>query len=225
MTDYTPEALDPRILKPTQGEWEYDQVTGCCAAALSLGRGSYRTAAQPSGDEVEAVARAIMVTNGACFVKDWTTERRDNPHVALAWDQATAAITALDAVRGKPARKFSLGDRVTKTKGSSWTGLVVGFYSTSLTPIGYAVESENEPGSVQIYPESALASDPLLDRQGKEGEELPTAIDIAFAVGEEAHKRIGVTPLMREVMGLRKRTVHPPSCCCAYCASDWMGDD
>lgn len=123
------------------------------------------------------------------------------------------------------ARKFSLGDRVTKTKGSSWTGLVVGFYSTSLTPIGYAVESENEPGSVQIYPESALASDPLLDRQGKEGEELPTAIDIAFAVGEEAHKRIGVTPLMREVMGLRKRTVHPPSCCCAYCASDWMGDD
>ena len=53
-------------------------------------------------------------------------------------------------------RKFSLGDRVTKTKGSSWTGLVVGFYSTSLTPIGYAVESENEPGSVQIYPESAL---------------------------------------------------------------------
>ena len=69
------------------------------------------------------------------------------------------------------ARKFSLGDRVTKTKGSSWTGLVVGFYSTSLTPIGYAVESENEPGSVQIYPESALASDPLLDRQGngKEG--------------------------------------------------------
>ena len=55
-------------------------------------------------------------------------------------------------------RKFSLGDRVSKTKGSSWTGLVVGFYSTSLTPIGYAVESENEPGSVQIYPESALAA-------------------------------------------------------------------
>lgn len=56
------------------------------------------------------------------------------------------------------AAKFQLGDRVTKTKGSSWTGLVVGFYSTSLTPIGYAVESENEPGSVQIYPESALTT-------------------------------------------------------------------
>lgn len=51
---------------------------------------------------------------------------------------------------------FRLGDRVTKTKGSSWTGLVVGFYSTTLTPEGYAVESENERGSVQIYPVGAL---------------------------------------------------------------------
>jgi hypothetical protein len=55
-----------------------------------------------------------------------------------------------------PARKFALGDYVTKLKGSSWTGHVVGFYSTALTPVGYAVESENEPGSVQIYPEAAL---------------------------------------------------------------------
>jgi len=57
-----------------------------------------------------------------------------------------------------PVGKFSLGERVTKTKGSAWTGKVVGFYSTNLTPIGYAIESENEPGSVQIYPESALAA-------------------------------------------------------------------
>lgn len=52
--------------------------------------------------------------------------------------------------------KFGLHQRVRKTKGSSWQGRVVGFYSTSLTPIGYCVESEREPGSVQIYPESAL---------------------------------------------------------------------
>lgn len=69
--------------------------------------------------------------------------------------QLIHAVPSGDVVEAV-ARKFSLGDRVTKTKGSSWTGLVVGFYSTSLTPIGYAVESENEPGSVQIYPESAL---------------------------------------------------------------------
>lgn len=52
---------------------------------------------------------------------------------------------------------FDLGDRVFKVRGSNWEGHVVGFYSTSLTPIGYAIESENEKGSVQIYPESAIA--------------------------------------------------------------------
>lgn len=41
---------------------------------------------------------------------------------------------------------WDIGSTVTKTKGSNWTGQVVGFYSTSLT----------EKGSVQIYPEAAL---------------------------------------------------------------------
>ncbi len=58
------------------------------------------------------------------------------------------------------ARKFEKGERVTKISGSSWTGRVVGFYSTKLTPIGYCVESENEPGSVQIYPEAAIRALP-----------------------------------------------------------------
>lgn len=52
--------------------------------------------------------------------------------------------------------KFKRGDRVRKIKGSSWHGVVCGEYSTSLTPEGYAVESEREPGSVQIYPAAAL---------------------------------------------------------------------
>lgn len=51
---------------------------------------------------------------------------------------------------------MKLGDRVRKRKGSSWQGRIVGSYSTNLTPIGWAVESEREPGSVQIYPEAAL---------------------------------------------------------------------
>ncbi|NTG48632.1 hypothetical protein G6M04_14660 [Agrobacterium rhizogenes] len=60
------------------------------------------------------------------------------------------------AGKGDERRAFALGERVRKTKGSSWHGIVVGFYGTKLTPIGYCVESEREPGSVQIYPESAL---------------------------------------------------------------------
>lgn len=55
--------------------------------------------------------------------------------------------------------KFKLGDAVRKIKGSQWRGAVVGFYSTTLTPKGVAVESKYEKGSVQIYPESALEPD------------------------------------------------------------------
>lgn len=56
--------------------------------------------------------------------------------------------------------KFNLGDRVMKVRGSEWVGMVVGFYSTSLTPEGYCVESEAHSGSVQIYPASALEKVP-----------------------------------------------------------------
>jgi len=53
-------------------------------------------------------------------------------------------------------RKFKRGDIVRKKSGSEWEGRVVGFYSTRLTPVGYAVESKHHAGSVQIYPEAAL---------------------------------------------------------------------
>lgn len=51
---------------------------------------------------------------------------------------------------------FAFGDMVRKTRGSAWHGRIVGWYSTRLTPEGYAVESCYEAGSVQIYPASAL---------------------------------------------------------------------
>lgn len=52
--------------------------------------------------------------------------------------------------------KFLIGDRVTKKKGSNWTGVVVGYYSSTLTPLGVCVESDTERGSVQIYPIDAV---------------------------------------------------------------------
>jgi hypothetical protein len=51
---------------------------------------------------------------------------------------------------------FKRGDLVQKRSGSMWLGRVVGEYSTTLTPEGYAVESKFHAGSVQIYPASAL---------------------------------------------------------------------
>lgn len=56
---------------------------------------------------------------------------------------------------------YSIGQRVQKKSGGSWHGTVVGFYTASLTPRGYAVESEREEGSVQIYPEAALEAAPV----------------------------------------------------------------
>lgn len=53
-------------------------------------------------------------------------------------------------------KTYTLGDRVRKKSGSEWQGRVVGWYSTKLTPEGYAVESESHEGSVQIYPVGAL---------------------------------------------------------------------
>lgn len=52
--------------------------------------------------------------------------------------------------------KFKFGQTVRKKSGSAWHGVIVGWYSTELTPNGYAVESYYEIGSVQIYPEAAL---------------------------------------------------------------------
>lgn len=51
---------------------------------------------------------------------------------------------------------FPLGTRVRKKSGSSWQGHVCGHYATSLTADGVCVESEREPGSVQLYPAHAL---------------------------------------------------------------------
>lgn len=56
--------------------------------------------------------------------------------------------------------KFNYGDAVKKKtrgkKGAEWRGHVVGFYTSSKTTEGYAVESSFEEGSVQIYPASMI---------------------------------------------------------------------
>jgi hypothetical protein len=97
-------------------------------------------------EQLEAVTRERNEAKQAAFLEN--AERKSAIRIARAAEARAARLEA--------DHKFKLGQRVTKIKGSSWTGHVVGFYSTKLTPIGYAVVSENEPGSVQIYPESAL---------------------------------------------------------------------
>ena len=69
-------------------------------------------------------------------------------------------IAQYSGLAGMPPAFFR-GDLVRKRTGSTWQGRVVGEYSTTLTPEGYAVESDAHPGSVQIYPAAALE---LLER-------------------------------------------------------------
>jgi thymidylate synthase len=101
------------------------------------------------------------------FLKGDTNVGFLQEHGVRIWDEWADEKGDLGPVYGKQWRswpitnapagaRFGEGARVRKTKGSSWNGRVVGFYKTDLTPIGYAVESEREPGSVQIYPETAL---------------------------------------------------------------------
>lgn len=53
---------------------------------------------------------------------------------------------------------FQMGDYAAKKGRASWRGKIVGWYRTDLTSLGYAIESYFEPGSVQIYPEAAIAA-------------------------------------------------------------------
>lgn len=125
------------------------------------------------------------------------------------------------------ARKFSLGERVTKTKGASWTGRVVGFYETGLTPIGYAVESEKEPGSVQIYPEAALAAAPSRDQVTMGALPSPCSLSmkdgallVAFNTDEEAERvynLLGGPP--SSLVPTAEQGVEAPLRFCDYCKS------
>lgn len=74
---------------------------------------------------------------------------------ATCRERVAAMIAALPPVK-QSVGKFQRGDHVEKISGSKWRGKIVGEYATELTPEGYAVESDTETGSVQIYPAKAL---------------------------------------------------------------------
>jgi hypothetical protein len=107
--------------------------------------------AGPLAKDFESIGKNVDAAKGFCQA-DY--EQR----IMAALTTPPQPVAALHAAPCEPVavKAFGLGDRVSKKSGSSWNGHVVGFYSTELTPIGYCVESEREPGSVQIYPEAAL---------------------------------------------------------------------
>lgn len=79
------------------------------------------------------------------------------PAVIAALSTPTLATVAAANDEAWPSNAVhELGAWVQKKGRASWRGRVVGWYRTDITALGYAVESAYEPGSVQIYPETAL---------------------------------------------------------------------
>ena len=111
-----------------------------------------QTATMPT-EHLWSLLRAIRMTPGTPPKADIFHDAY-NAAVEGGMGHMAATAKALRAASTHPT--FGLGDKVTKKSGSHWTGKVVGFYSTKLTPEGYAVESSTEIGSVQIYPVGAL---------------------------------------------------------------------
>lgn len=106
-----------------------------------------QTAPQPSPDALINGAKALLALDESGSLA---------PHGigGLAREVIEKLIVRVEQTA--PQGKFRMGDLVKKTSGSEWVGHVCGTYSTSLTPEGYAVESEAHAGSVQIYPAKAL---------------------------------------------------------------------
>lgn len=110
----------------------------------------------PQADLADEIAEAISDTLDMDWQPSWAAP---NIIAIINRERRLARIEGAKAMQWPD--QWPLGTRVRKRKGSSWQGRVVGYYSTHLTPRGYAVESEREPGSVQIYPKAALeALDP-----------------------------------------------------------------
>jgi len=101
-----------------------------------------------SREQIENIARKV---HGDCIRLPGATYQ-NAAEAAVMYTLERIARPAQTAPQGK----FRMGDLVKKSTGSEWQGRICGTYSTSLTPEGYAVESEAHAGSVQIYPAKAL---------------------------------------------------------------------
>lgn len=124
-------------------------------------------------NQIEKVARDVDLSpENLAFVvqalRNHADERQGKGWMVSAQNLRGAALYIEELVRQRPAiaampvqaepvaKRWQLGDKVRKKRGSSWRGVVCGFYSTPHTPQGYCVDSAFEPGSVQVWPEAAL---------------------------------------------------------------------
>lgn len=112
---------------------------------------------QAEHDAMAPVDRALAdVDQRNSFVRSqMDSSKCDDPASVLAVE-VRRLRRALGPIATAPI-EYSFGRLVAKHRGSEWAGRVCGVYSTAMTNVGYAVESEAHRGSVQIYPAAALS--------------------------------------------------------------------
>lgn len=160
---------DSLVIHDARGDWRvcFMATPGDSAGALEqieanakLIVSAVNARPAPAEDAVERVAKAIFYTTNEWTQSNDTWDGLPDYGQDVFRDRARAALAAMQP-RGEqqdwPAdAAFPNGALVQKKGRASWRGKIVGWYRTDITALGYAVESAFEPGSVQIYPETAL---------------------------------------------------------------------
>ena len=138
----------PRLLAYVE-EPQWNEVTGCLHGE-EAGSLCWRQLRSIASQTLRSLNPERMGTG--------SSTKSSGFHKMLNMEQSSVAVGASRDHQIQPPlpTMFGLGERVRKKSGAAWQGHIVGWYSTKLTPEGYAVESEAHPGSVQIYPVAAL---------------------------------------------------------------------
>jgi dihydrofolate reductase (trimethoprim resistance protein) len=105
-----------------------------------------------TADRILALSPQTLPAPGEELYRHWNDERGVYEYIP----KSLATVAAANDEAWPPDAVHELGAWVQKKGRASWRGRIVGWYRTNITALGYAVESAYEPGSVQIYPETAL---------------------------------------------------------------------
>lgn len=147
-----------KVALPAPGEVERlieylfgDQRNGDGVRVVDLCFTAFTNRDKPNPDDGE---KSDWFTDTKPLIDKGIAALKDRLLAALSPTLATVAAANDEAWPSDAVHK--LGAWVQKKGRASWRGRIVGWYRTDITSLGYAVESAYEPGSVQIYPETAL---------------------------------------------------------------------
>jgi hypothetical protein len=85
-------------------------------------------------DDVERVARAIMLARGGCNVTDWN-ERTWNPAIQQVWDMARAAMAATREIDAEAVEWLAWQPNDSGGFDAYWAGRFIGWLQQRATQV------------------------------------------------------------------------------------------